>query len=274
MPIKIKSVTADDIKSIVTPVNFNPAISYSEIIDYVKETLNTESFCITKEDYVKTSTGNIVLGRYECNYVGMNTSSQKFVFVWSYSFDKTQKFKCETGMGTMSGDILYPTSYTSKKVITSEDIKDEIDYKIAQMYNNMRLILEDEKNLNMVLADIPSQAIIVGKLLIEKEILSLTQTGVVQKSIQGNNKMGMSVWNFYLLVASAIDDSHPSTWIDNHIKLYNHFNTLNVYGMPASQKFLDEHPTNIEFEIAFIESEVELYVPNNSNILTSTVVFL
>ena len=71
------------------------------------------------------------------------------------------------------------------------------------------------------------QAAIVGQLLIEQDILTLSQVGIVKREIEtptyNYNATADSAWTLYNHVTLALKDSHPMSYLTDHQKLHSFF---------------------------------------------------
>ena len=71
------------------------------------------------------------------------------------------------------------------------------------------------------------QAAIVGQLLIEQDVLTLSQVGIIKREIETPtytyNSTADSAWTLYNHITLALKDSHPMSYLNDHQKLHSFF---------------------------------------------------
>jgi hypothetical protein len=170
------------------------------------------------------------------------------------------KFKCAVGAqvficmnGMVSGNL---SNYS--RIHTGNALQEAIDTIKVQISNARKFydqLVKDKEMLKGITLTRGEQAAIVGQLLIEQDVLTLSQVGIVQREIDepshAYNAPADSAWTLYNHVTLALKDSHPLTYIADHEKLHNFF--IDQYGL--IKKYVQPELTFVE-EVK--EEEIEI----------------
>ena len=237
MPAKTSFVTEQHLRNSALPSHGKryTVIPHGFIIDETRRELAAAGFSIDKEMYKTSLDGQIAQGIYHINYG--NDADMGLMFAWSNSYNKMMRFKCAIGAqvfvcmnGVVSGDLAnYKRKHTGSALI---DVTNSIQFQISkakEYYNNL---VADKEMLKQVLLTKSQQGATVGRLLIEQEILTLTQVGMVQREIDkpthsySNNPN--SAWDLYNHITLALKDSHPLNYLSDHQKVHTFF--VNEFG--------------------------------------------
>lgn len=237
MPAKTSFVTEQHLRNSALPSHGKryTVIPHGFIIDETRKELAAAGFTIDKEMYKTSLDGQIAQGIYHINYG--NDADMGLMFAWSNSYNKMMRFKCAIGAqvfvcmnGVVSGDLAnYKRKHTGSALI---DVTNSIQFQISkakEYYNNL---VADKEMLKQVLLTKSQQGATVGRLLIEQEILTLTQVGMVQREIDkpthsySNNPN--SAWDLYNHITLALKDSHPLNYLSDHQKVHTFF--VNEFG--------------------------------------------
>lgn len=237
MPAKTSFVTEQHLRNAALPSHGKryTVIPHGFIIDETRRELAAAGFSIDKEMYKTSLDGQIAQGIYHINYG--NDADMGLMFAWSNSYNKMMRFKCAIGAqvficmnGVVSGDLAnYKRKHTGSALI---DVTNSIQFQISkakEYYNNL---VADKEMLKQVLLTKSQQGATVGRLLIEQEILTLTQVGMVQREIDkpthsySNNPN--SAWDLYNHITLALKDSHPLNYLSDHQKVHTFF--VNEFG--------------------------------------------
>jgi hypothetical protein len=237
MPVKTQFVTEQHIRNAALPTHGKryTVIPHGYIIDETRKELANAGFVINQELYKTSLDGQVAQGVYHLNYG--TDQDMGLMFAWSNSYNKQMRFKCAVGAqvficmnGVVSGDLAnYKRKHTGSALI---DVTNSIQFQIThakEYYNNL---VADKELLKQVQLSKSQQGAVVGRLLIEQEILTLTQVGMVQREIEkpthqysGNPD---SAWDLYNHITLALKDSHPLSYLSDHQKVHNFF--VNEFG--------------------------------------------
>lgn len=265
MPVKTQFVTEQHIRNAGLPNHGKryTVIPHGYIIDETRKELANAGFKITQELYKTSLDGQVAQGVYHLNYG--TDQDMGLMFAWSNSYNKMMRFKCAVGAqvficmnGVVSGDLAnYKRKHTGSALI---DVTNSIQFQISHAKEYYDNLVADKEMLKQITLDKSQQGTVVGRLLIEQEILTLTQVGMVQREIEkpthqysGNPN---SAWDLYNHVTLALKDSHPLSYLSDHQKVHNFF--VNEFGQ-LKQIYATVEPDD-EYEY-LPEAEVEIEEP-------------
>jgi hypothetical protein len=264
MPKKIQECTMAHLIGVSLPQHAATytVISHQFVIDYSKQQLAAAGFVIVEEEYRCTADGQIAQGVYKLNYE--SDPELSMMFAWTNSYNKQVKFKCliggyinQTGSVMTSGDL---GAWTRKHMGTADtETKDMIDNQItnAHMYYNQ--LLADKNIMKDITMNRRRQAQLLGVLFAEYQILTTEQASSVREQMRKPYFLITntdSLWAFYNYVTSALQLSHPRTWMEDQ-RILHMFITEIIKVTPVAK-----------IEEPVVEDVDPLYVnPNQTNIL-------
>jgi hypothetical protein len=251
MPAKTEFTSEQRIRAAVLPSHGKTytVIPHGSLIDETRKELQAAGFEVTKELYKTNLDSQIAQGIYHLNYG--NDPDMGLMFAWSNSYNKTMKFKCAVGAqvficmnGMVSGNL---SNYS--RIHTGNALQEAIDTIKVQISNARKFydqLVKDKEMLKGITLTRGEQAAIVGQLLIEQDVLTLSQVGIVKREIEEPthtyNAPADSAWTLYNHVTLALKDSHPLTYIADHEKLHNFF--IDQYGL--IKKYVQPELTFVE----------------------------
>jgi hypothetical protein len=267
MPAKTSFVTEQHLRNAALPSHGKryTVIPHGFIIDETRRELAAAGFSIDKEMYKTSLDGQIAQGIYHLNYG--NDPDMGLMFAWSNSYNKMMRFKCAIGAqvficmnGVVSGDLVnYKRKHTGSALI---DVTNSIQYQISRAKEYYDNLVADKEMLKQVSLKKNEQGSIIGRLLIDQEILTLTQVGIIQREIEkpthSYSSNPNSAWDLYNHVTLALKDSHPLNYLSDHQKVHsffvNEFGQLqNVYA--AVEDDIDPDTAEQEFPLAIDVTE-------------------
>lgn len=264
MPAKTQFVTEQHIRNAALPNHGKryTVIPHGFIIDETRRELAAAGFVINQELYKTSLDGQVAQGVYHLNYG--TDQDMGLMFAWSNSYNKMMRFKCAIGAqvficmnGVVSGDLAnYKRKHTGSALI---DVTNSIQFQISHAKEYYDNLVADKELLKQVQLSKSQQGAVVGRLLIEQEILTLTQVGMVQREIEKpTHQYSMnpnSAWDLYNHVTLALKDSHPLTYLSDHQKVHNFF--VNEFGqLKHAQVYANID--NEQFEEEYTEQEVTI----------------
>jgi len=237
MPAKTSFVTEQHLRNAALPSHGKryTVIPHGFIIDETRRELAAAGFSIDKEMYKTSLDGQIAQGIYHLNYG--NDPDMGLMFAWSNSYNKMMRFKCAIGAqvficmnGVVSGDLVnYKRKHTGSALI---DVTNSIQYQISRAKEYYDNLVADKEMLKQVSLKKTEQGSIIGRLLIDQEILTLTQVGIIQREIEkpthSYSSNPNSAWDLYNHVTLALKDSHPLNYLSDHQKVHSFF--VNEFG--------------------------------------------
>jgi len=274
MAVKTQFVTEHYIRNASLPTHGKSytVISHGFIIDETRRELAAAGFQINQELYKTSLDGQVAQGVYHLNYG--NDQDMGLMFAWSNSYNKQMRFKCAIGAqvficmnGVVSGDL---ANFQRKHIGSAlVDVSNSIRFQIAHAKDYYNNLIADKEMLKQVTLNQSQKGSVIGRLLIEQQILTLTQVGIVQREIDkpthAYSTNPNSAWDLYNHVTFALKESHPMTYISDHQKVHNFFVDefgklqgvyVPVVNDPDLDNYKEEIPIIVDDEI--VEEEEEL----------------
>lgn len=206
-------------------------VSHQQLIDLTLNSIDAAGFQLDKEMYSVAKDGRVANGRFTISNVA-DTEMQLEVG-WQNSYDKTLSLKFAIGTrimicqnGCVSGDY---GAFKKKHMGTVQEFTPTAiaDYikSAGDVFSRMQREREAMKNVELTKR---TKAELIGRLYVEKEIITSTQLNILTGQLQAptyDYNAPDSVWELYNYTTFAMKETHPSSWIDNHIKAHNFFVT-------------------------------------------------
>jgi hypothetical protein len=279
MPVKTSFVTEQHLRTTPLPNHGGrySAIGHGTIIDNVRTELGKAGFTIDKELYKTSLDGQVAQGIYHLNYG--EDKDMGLMFAWSNSYNKMMRFKCAIGgrvficdNGVVSGDLAnFQRKHVGKTAFA--DMISSIQYQISQAQTYYNSLIADKEMLKQVSLTQAQKGSVVGRLLIEQDVLTLTQVGMIHRQIEipahNYSSNPDSAWDLYNHITLALKDSHPMTYLSDHQKVHsffvNEFGQLQGWNEPTDNSddgtpvvyqseelvMMEEEPIVMEFGVSF-----------------------
>lgn len=240
MPKKIKECSKAQLISVDLPTHGDSytVISHESIINYVYTELAAAGFGVVSETYRATADGQIAHGVHVLNY---NSDPElSMMFAWTNSYNKQVRFKCGVGAyvnqaGTfmVCGDM---GSWSRKHTGTADEetvetIKEQI--KDAQMYYDQ--LKSDKDAMKEIKMNKRKQSQLLGILFAEYQILTTEQASMIRSEMIKPTHVfedTSSLWAFYNYVTTALQASHPKTWMEDQRILHYFISSVNNFSGP------------------------------------------
>jgi hypothetical protein len=240
MPKKIKECSKAHLISVPLPDHGDSytVISHESVIDHVYTELAQAGFGIVSEEYRATADGNIAQGIHVLQY---NSDPElSMMFAWTNSYNKQVRFKCgvgayvnHTGTTMVCGDM---GSWARKHTGTADEetiatIKEQVAN--AQMYYDQ--LVADKNLMKDIKMNKRKQAQLLGILFAEYQILTTEQASIVRSQMDKPTHVfedSSSLWAFYNYVTTALQSSHPKTWMEDQRVLHYFISSVNNFSKP------------------------------------------
>jgi hypothetical protein len=237
MPKKIKECSKAHLISVALPDHGDSytVISHESVINHVYAELAQAGFGIVSEEYRATADGNIAQGVHVLQY---NSDPElSMMFAWTNSYNKQVRFKCgvgayvnHTGTTMVCGDM---GSWARKHTGTADEetvatIKEQVTN--AQMYYDQ--LVADKNAMKDIKMNKRKQAQLLGILFAEYQILTTEQASIVRSQMDKPTHVfedSSSLWAFYNYVTTALQSSHPKTWMEDQRVLHYFISTVNNF---------------------------------------------
>lgn len=254
MPKKIKECTKAQLIAVDLPTHGDSytVISHESVINYVYTELANAGFGVVSETFRATADGQIAHGVHVLKY---NSDPElSMMFAWTNSYNKQVRFKCGVGAyvnhaGTfmVHGDM---GSWARKHTGTADEetietIKSQI--KDAQMYYDQ--LKSDKDAMKEIKMNKRKQAQLLGILFAEYQILTTEQASMVRSEMMKPTHVfedSSSLWAFYNYVTTALQSSHPKTWMEDQRVLHYFISSVNNFS--ASHATVQPEPV-VEAEV-------------------------
>ena len=241
MPKKIKECSKAQLISVDLPTHGDSytVISHESVINYVYTELAAAGFGVVSETYRATADGQIAHGVHVLNY---NSDPElSMMFAWTNSYNKQVRFKCGVGAyvnqaGTfmVHGDM---GSWSRKHTGTADEetvetIKEQI--KDAQMYYDQ--LKSDKDAMKEIKMNKRKQSQLLGILFAEYQILTTEQASMIRSEMIKPTHVfedTSSLWAFYNYVTTALQASHPKTWMEDQRVLHYFISSVNNFSKPS-----------------------------------------
>jgi hypothetical protein len=240
MPKKIKECSKAHLISVPLPDHGDTytVISHESVIDYAYTELANAGFGIVSEEYRATADGNIAQGIYRLQY--QNDPELSMMFAWTNSYNKQVRFKCGVGayvnqIGTtmVCGDM---GSWARKHTGTAdEETVATIKEQIANAHMYYDQLVADKDAMKEIKMNKRKQAQLLGILFAEYQILTTEQASIVRSQMDKPTHVfedSSSLWAFYNYVTTALQSSHPKTWMEDQRVLHYFISSVNNFSKP------------------------------------------
>jgi hypothetical protein len=242
MPKKIKECTKAQLIAVDLPTHGDSytVISHESVINFVYTELAAAGFGVVSETFRATADGQIAHGIHVLQY---NSDPElSMMFAWTNSYNKQVRFKCGVGAyvnnaGTfmVHGDM---GSWARKHTGTADEetvetIKGQI--KDAQMYYDQ--LKSDKDAMKEIKMNKRKQAQLLGILFAEYQILTTEQASMVRSEMIKPTHVfedSSSLWAFYNYVTTALQSSHPKTWMEDQRILHYFISSVNNFSTPQA----------------------------------------
>lgn len=225
-------------------------ISHVVIDQNTKDILSREGFKVSKTHYRSSGDGMIGQAEYHINYG--DDPEMGLMVAWQNSYNKLISFKYAVGAhvfvcsnGAVAGDI---GGFRRKHTGTAdqEAISTIVNY-LGQAKDIFNKLVQDREHLKKIDLNATRMAELMGKMFIEKDIITSTQINIMKRELQSPTyDYGVPVhnaWSLYNFATHAFKEDSPRNWITRHIDLHNFFS--DEFGMPKSTPVMVEAPVII-----------------------------
>lgn len=205
-------------------------VLHKDLMDLTLEAIKDAGFTLDKEQYTSARKGNIATGRYTIK--DFDDGEMRLQINWINSLDKSKALNFSLGVGILicgNGAIRGNFSGFKKKHIgeiqefTPKAIVEYIRY--GEKY--FKQLQEDKKVLKEVILDNNTRNRLIGQMFLEEDFITATQMSNLKREIERptfDYKCDQnSLWNIYQGATFSMTNTHPSDWMDSHIKAHDFF---------------------------------------------------
>lgn len=205
-------------------------IGHGKIIESTTELLQKMNFKITRSIY--RASGDGLIGQGEYHLVYGNDSEMGLMLAWQNSYNKSTSFKYAIGAhvfvcanGMVAGDL---ASYRRKHTGTADlEAFEQISMQITEAKNIFDKLILDREQLKPIRLTEREIAEIMGRLYVEKEIITSTQLNIMKRELEKPSfDYGVptdSAWSLYNYATHSFKEDNPRNWIKRHVDLHDFF---------------------------------------------------
>lgn len=219
------------------------AISHQQLIDLTMESIYSAGFKLDKECYSSARNGNIANGRYTISNV--MDSEMQLEIGWQNSYDKSLSLKFAIGTrimicqnGCVSGD--FGAFKKKHKGDVQEFTPSAITEYIKRSGDVFQKMQKDRDVMKEIEVTKRTKAELIGRMLIEESFINSTQINVITRELESpTHDYGApdSMWELYNFATFAMKETHPSNWMNNHMKAHAFF--VNESGILVPNMIVD-----------------------------------
>lgn len=205
-------------------------VSHASLIDLTLNSIEKAGFTIDKETYSSARDGQVANGRFSISNVA--DSEMQLQIGWQNSYDRSMSLKFAIGTrilvcsnGCVSGDF---GAYKKRHKGDIQDVTPNIivDY-IKGAGETFTLMQKQREQMKQVQLTKRTKAELIGRMIIEEQFIQSTQLNIISRELKApTHDYGAkdSLWELYNYTTFAMKETHPSQWMEHHIKAHKFFN--------------------------------------------------
>ena len=210
-------------------------ISHASVINRVRSEITSAGFIITGEDYRCTNDGQIALGALRLNYKADPDIELSANFTNSYNKQLAFRFNlgglvkvCMNGMMLNNNKFgKFKRVHKGAADLLAEGIISDYINNAGEYWDSL---VEHKNSMKEILLSSTAQHDLVGELFFKKEVLNTMQLNSIKKEMikpSFDYKVDTdSAWALYNHITLALKDSHPSTWMEDQLKVHEVFSNM------------------------------------------------
>jgi hypothetical protein len=206
-------------------------VSHSQLIDLTLDSISKAGFTLDKETYSSAVDGQVANGRFSISNVA--DTEMQLQIGWQNSYNRSMSLKFAIGTrilvcsnGCVSGD------FGAFKKRHKGDIQDFtptaiVDY-IKSAGDVFQKMQKDREAMKQVQITKRTKAELIGRMMLEEQFIQSTQLNIISRELQSpTHDYGAkdSLWELYNYTTFSMKETHPSNWMNNHIKAHTFFNS-------------------------------------------------
>lgn len=206
-------------------------VSHSQLIDLTLDSIVKAGFTLDKETYSAAVDGQVANGRFSISNVA--DSEMQLQIGWQNSYNKTMSLKFAIGTrilvcsnGCVSGD------FGAFKKRHKGDIQNFTPAAITDYIKSagdvFKKMQTDRETMKQVEVTKRTKAELIGRMMLEEQFIASTQLNIISRELQSpTHDYGAkdSLWELYNYTTFSMKETHPSNWMNNHIKAHQFFNS-------------------------------------------------
>lgn len=217
-------------------------IAHSKIDEETRRILSEMGF--EMKDSVYNSSTDGMIGQCQYNIQYGNDSEMGLMVAWQNSYNKLVSFKYAIGAhvmicsnGMVAGDLgAYKRKHTGTADLEAFQIMKNYLSNAKSIYERL---ITDREHLKTISLTPTRMAELMGKMFIEKEIITSTQINIMKREMYSPTyDYGVPVhnaWSLYNFATHAFKEDSPRSWMKRHVDLHSFFNE--EFEMPTVPEF-------------------------------------
>lgn len=232
-------------------------ISHKVIDENTRIILADMGFKLTTTKYNSSTDG--MLGQCQYNIEYGNDPDMGLMVAWQNSYNKLVSFKYAVGAhvmvcsnGCVSGDLgAYKRKHTGTADHEAFEIIKNYLYSAKSIFEQL---VDDKEHLKKIELTPTRMAELMGKMFIEKEIITSTQINIMKRELyEPSYDYGVPIttaWGLYNMATHAFKEDSPRSWMKRHIDLHGFFNDEFTMAprimVPVQAQLFEEQPGPVE----------------------------
>jgi hypothetical protein len=229
-------------------------ISHKDVVSRVRTEITAAGYVITGEDYKCTQDGTVAIGNFKLNYKADPDIELSANFMNSYN--KQYAFRFSLGglvKVCMNGMMLSNSKFGAYKRVHKGAADILAAGKISEFIKNSEeywtTLVQHKETLRHHMLSQTDAYTILGKLFFEHGIFTTMQLNMVKKEIEKPsfeyNADPESAWVLYNHITLALKEAHPSTWMDDQVKMHQIF--CDTLGIDTKEDEVDDCDATVDF---------------------------
>jgi hypothetical protein len=196
------------------------------LINEIQDKLAARNMQVINRSYSSNNNGQQMVGRFA---IQADDSEMNMMLGFKNSYDKSMTVGLAAGArvivcsnGMVTGDMVAMKRKHTGAVL--EELHDYIIDAVNMLEDNFIELKKDKEIMELTTLNDREQAEILGRLYIEKDIITSTQLNIVKREMEhSENFVGKTAWCLYNNVTESLKTSHVSDMLTDHIGLHKFF---------------------------------------------------
>lgn len=226
MNIVNKKISREQVISTPLPLQTNSytPISHKDVIESILEEIDKQNLIVKNEDYLTACDGKKIIGYFD---IDNNNDEMGMRLAFRNSYDRSMSFAIVCGVsvwicsnGCISGEYAMKRKHTGLADYIADNY---ISDSISRIGDTFEEIVEASLMLKQIELRERKAAELIGRLLVENQIINGMQANIVKDELYGSNNFlnlknneAITTWDFYNHVTESLKKSHPLTYIKDH----------------------------------------------------------
>lgn len=212
-------------------------VPHKELVVQILATLRSHGLDVTREQYRANSKGTQVVGTFDLNRDGPDADiAYRLTFRNSYDKSMSVGFFAGTVVKVCSNGLMVPMQDAQVFVrkhtgAVLQEVKKRINTSINAFAPVMRKTMEHSQAMRQIKVDKTAAAELCGRMFIEHDLINSTQLNIIKRELEAPTYpifKDPTLWSLYNHTTHALKDSHPTTYVKQHLDLHafveNEFN--------------------------------------------------